>query len=85
MLMAREASTETRAEYQMCKMMSAASLGGHWRAIESMVKLRKTVSKSLSLMKTSVWDPNSFGSPRTLRITFLISDDDDSSVRDWRF
>lgn len=79
-LMAREAFTEIRAEYQICKMMSAASFGGHWRAIESMVKLRKTISKSLSLMKTSVWDPNSFGSPRTLRITFLRSPDADSLI-----
>lgn len=79
-LMAREAFTEIRAEYQICKMISAASFGGHWRAIESMVKLRKTISKSLSLMKTSVWDPYSFGSPRTLRITFLRSPDADSLI-----
>ena len=32
-LMAREAFVEIRAEYQICKMMSAASFGGHWRAI----------------------------------------------------
>lgn len=79
-LMAREAFIEIRAEYQICKMMSAASFGWHWRAIESIAKLRQTISKSLSLTKTSEWERNPFGSPRTLRITFRTSPDADSLI-----
>ena len=55
MLLAREAAIWT--EYQMCKMMSAASSGGHWKAIESMVKLRIVINENICMESEFFWKP----------------------------